>query len=107
MTRSLVVQEAGQTLVRVANFSDKVLTLRSPLPVAEYHTVSGVSGTATPTEIGVSPSAPNHLYCSVIDRNIEDDKQESTERENRIEGQTLSSQVQIGFPMSRKGNFPY
>ena len=83
MARSLVVPEAGQPLLRVANFSDKVLTLRSPLPVAEYHTVSGVSGSATPTEIGVSPSAPNHPYCSVIDRNIEDDKQEGTERENR------------------------
>ena len=83
MARSLQVPEAGQTLVRVANFSDKALTLRSPLPVAEYHTVSGVSGSATPTEIGVSPAAPNHPYCSVIDRNIEDDKQESTERENR------------------------
>ena len=77
MARSLVVPEAGQTLVRVANFSDKVFTLRSPLPVAEYHTVSGVSGSATPTEIGVSPAAPNHPYCSVLDRNIEDDKQES------------------------------
>ena len=107
MTRSLVVPEAGQTLVGVANFSDKVLTLRSPLPVAEYHTVSGVSGTATPTEIGVTPSAPNHPYSSVIDRNIEDDKQDSTERENRIEGQKLSRQVQMGFPMSRKGNFSY
>ena len=32
---------------------------------------------------GVYPAAPNHPYCSVIDRNIEDDKQESTERENR------------------------
>ena len=31
----------------------------------------------------VSPAAPNHPYCLVIDRNIEDDKQESTERENR------------------------
>ena len=67
----------------MANFSDKALTLRSPLPVAEYHTVSGVSSSATLTEIGVSPAAPNHPYWSVIDRNIEDDKQESTERENR------------------------
>ena len=83
MARSLQVPEAGQTLVRVANFSDKALTLRSPLPVAEYHTVSGVSGSATPKEIEVSPSAPNHPYCSGIDRNIEDDKQKSTERENR------------------------
>ena len=83
MARSLVVPEAGQTLVRVASFSDKVLTLRSPLPVAEYHSVSGVSCSATPTEIGGSPSAPNHTCCLVIDRNIEDDKQESTERENR------------------------
>ena len=83
MARSLQVPEAGQTLARVANFSDKALTLRSPLPVAEYHTVSGVSGSATPTEIGVSPSAPNHPHCSVIDRNIEDDKEKSTERENR------------------------
>ena len=83
MARSLVVPEAGKTLVRVTSFSDKVLTLRSHLPVAQYHTVSGVSGSATPTEIGVSPAAPNHPYCSVIDRNIEDDKQESTERENR------------------------
>ena len=82
MARSLQVPEVGRTVVRVANFSDKALTLRSPLPVAEYHTVSGVSGSATPTEIGVSPAAPNHPYCSVIDRNIEDDKQESTEKEN-------------------------
>ena len=77
MARSLVVPEAGQTLVRVANFSDKVVTLRSNPPVAEYHTVSGVSGSATPTENGGSPSAANHPYCSVLDRNIEDDKQES------------------------------
>ena len=83
MARSLQVPEAGQTLVRVANFSDKALTLRSPLPVAEYHTVSGVSGSATPTEIGGSPSAPNHPYCSVIERSIEDDKQENTERVER------------------------
>ena len=83
MPRSLEVLKAGQTLVRVANFSVKVVTLRSDLPVAEYHTVSGVSGSATPTEIGSSPSAPNHPYCSVIDRYIGDDKQESTERENR------------------------
>ena len=83
MPRSLEVPKAGQTLVRVANFSVKVFTLRSDLPVAEYHTVSGVSGSATPTEIGSSPSAPNHPCCSVIDRNIGDDKQESTERENR------------------------
>ena len=83
MPRSLELPKAGQTLVRVANFSVKVFTLRSDLPVVEYHTVSGVSGSATPTEIGSSPSAPNHPYCSVIDRNIGDDKQESTERENR------------------------
>ena len=83
MARSLVVPEAGQTLVRVASFSDKVLNLRSHLPVAEYRTVSGVSGSATPTEICSSPSAPYHPCCLVIDRNIEDDKQESTERENR------------------------
>ena len=83
MARSLQVREAGQTLVRVANFSDKALTLRSPLPVAEYHTVSGVSGSATPTEIGDNPAAPNYPYWSVIDRNIEHDKEESTEKENR------------------------
>ena len=75
MARSLVVPEAGQTLVGVASFSDKVLTLRIPLPVAEYHTVGGVSGSATPTEIGGSRSAPYHPCCLVIDRNIEDDKQ--------------------------------
>ena len=79
MARSLQVPEAGQTLVRVANFSDKALTLRSPLPVAEYHTVSGVSGSATPTEVGVSPAATSHPYFSVIYRNIE----ESTERDIR------------------------
>ena len=83
IARSLVVQKAGQTLVRVANFSDKVVRLRSDLPVAEYHPVSGVNGSATPTEIGPRPSAPNHPYCSAVDRKIEDDKQKSTERENR------------------------
>ena len=85
MARSLVEEGAGETLVRVASFSDKVFTLRSPLPVAEYHSVSGVSCSATPIEIGGSPSAPNHTCCLVIDRNSEDDKQESTERENRRE----------------------
>ena len=85
IARSLVVQKAGQTLVRVANFSDKVVRLRSDLPVAEYHPVSGVNGSATPTEIGPRPSAPNHPYCSVINRNMGDDKQESTGRENRRE----------------------
>ena len=83
MARSLVVPGAGQTLVRVASFSDKVLTLRTPLPVAEYHSVSGVSSSAIPTKIGGIPSAPNSPCCLVIDRKIEDDKQESTERENR------------------------
>ena len=63
MARSLVVPGAGQTLARVASFSDKVLTLRTPLPVAEYHSVSGVSGSATPTKIGGIPSAPNHPCC--------------------------------------------
>ena len=82
MGRSLVVPQAGETLVRVASF-DKVVTLQSNLSVAEYHTVSGVSGSATPTEIGGSPSAPNHPYCSVIERSIEDDEQESTERVER------------------------
>ena len=75
MARSLVVPGAGQTLFRVPSFSDKVLTLRTALPVAEYHTVGGVSGTVTPTEICGSPSAPNHRCCLLIDRNIEDDKQ--------------------------------
>ena len=75
MARSLVVPGAGQTLVRVASFSDKVLTLRTALPVAEYHTVGGVSGSATRTEICGSPSAPNHRCFLLIDRNIENDKQ--------------------------------
>ena len=83
MARSLVVPGAGQTLVRVASLSDKVLTLRTALPVAEYHSFSGVSGSATPTKIGGIPSLPNHPCYLVIDRNIEDDRQESTERENR------------------------
>ena len=82
IARSLVVPEAGQTIVGVATFSDKVLSLRTPLPAAEYQT-SGVSGSTTPTEIGGSQAAPYHRCCLVIDRNIEDDKQESTERENR------------------------
>ena len=89
MARSVVVPEAGQALVRVVNFSDKVLTLRSNLPVAEYHT--SVSGSATPTEIGRSPSAPNHPYCSVIARNIEDDKQESKIENRRAKVIQLSS----------------
>ena len=75
MARFLVVPGAGQTVVRVASFSDKVLTLRTALPVVEYHTVGGVSGSATPTKIGGSPSAPNHRCCLLIDSNIEDDKQ--------------------------------
>ena len=69
MGRSLVVPGAGQTLFRVASFSDKVPTLRSPLPVAEYHSVSGVSGSATPIEIGGSRKV----------------------QKERIEGQKLSS----------------
>ena len=83
IARSLVVPKAGQTLVRVANFSDKVVRLRSDLPVAEYHPVSGVNSSATPPEIGPSPSALNHPYCSVIGRNMGNDNQESTEGEIR------------------------
>ena len=56
--------------VKAAYFATK-----TPLPVAEYYTVGGVSGSATPTEIGGSPSVPNPPCCLVIDRNIEDDKQ--------------------------------
>ena len=77
MARSLVVPGEGQTLVRVGSFSDKVLTLRTPL-----HSVTGVSGSAAPIEIGGSPSAPYHPCCLVIERNIKDDKQESAERDN-------------------------
>ena len=58
--RFLVVPKAGQILVRVVNFSNKVVRLRSDLHVAEYHPVSSVNGSATPTEIGPSPSAPNY-----------------------------------------------
>ena len=75
--------KARQALVRVANFSDKVVRLRSDLPVAGYHPVSGVNSSATPTEIGPSPSALDHPYCSVIDRNMGNDNQESTEGEIR------------------------
>ncbi|PFX24433.1 hypothetical protein AWC38_SpisGene10957 [Stylophora pistillata] len=62
---SLVVPKAGRTPIRVANFSDKVVRSRSGLPVAKFHPVGGVNGSATPTEIGPSPSAPYHPYCSV------------------------------------------
>ncbi|PFX14078.1 Retrovirus-related Pol polyprotein [Stylophora pistillata] len=37
---------------------------------------SGVNGSATPIETGPSPSAPYHPYCSVIERNVGEDKQE-------------------------------
>ena len=102
MACSLVVPEAGQTLVPVANFSDKVVTLRSNPPVAEYHTVSGVSGSAIPTENGGSPSAPNDPYCSVIERNIEDDKQES-----KIEKRAKFIQPSLdGLSEEQKRHFP-
>ena len=82
IARSVAAPKAGQTPVREANFSDKVFRLRSDIPVAEYHPVSGVNGSATPIDIGHSPSASNHPHCSIIDRTVGKDEQESKERKN-------------------------
>ena len=66
MARSLVVPRAGQTLVLVANFSDQPIYLRSDLPVAEYHLISGVNGTAVPIEVEPESKPSSHPSCSSI-----------------------------------------
>ena len=48
ITRSLVVPRDGLTIVRVANFSDSQIRLRSDFPVAEFHSISSVNGCIVP-----------------------------------------------------------
>lgn len=83
IARSLVVPRAGQALVRVANFSDRPIKIRSDVPIAEYHPISSVNGSIIP--IGVdSESKSNsrpHAFCSTIDSTVGKSEQTKGEGE--------------------------
>ena len=68
VARSLVIPKDGLTLVRVANFSDRPIRLRSDLPVAEYHPVSSGDGRVVPLEPDRDSTSASHPSCSVVDR---------------------------------------
>ncbi|KAL9970389.1 hypothetical protein ACROYT_G022754 [Oculina patagonica] len=75
IARSLVVPKAGQTPIRVANFSDKPVRLHSDIPIAEYQPISCVNGSVIPTEVDPNLSSPSYASCSAIDMMEERDKQ--------------------------------
>ena len=83
IARSLVVPRAGQALVRVANFSDRPIKIRSDVPIAEYHPISSVNGSII--SIGVdSESKSNsrpHASCSTIDSTVGKSEQTKGEGE--------------------------
>lgn len=64
-SRSLVVPKAGQTPIRIANFSDK------PVPVP----ISCVNGSVIPTDVDPTFSSLSHVSCSAIDMTERRDKQ--------------------------------
>ena len=75
VARSLVIPRDGLTMVRVANFSDRPIRLRSDLPVAEYHPISSVDGRAVSMETDPDITSASHPSCSVIDRPVVNDEQ--------------------------------
>ena len=68
IARSLVIPRDGLTIVRVANFSDRPIRLRSDFPMAEYHPISNVDGCAVSMETDPYFTSASHPSCSVIDR---------------------------------------
>lgn len=82
------------TLVRVAIFSDRLIRLRSDLPVAEYHPVISGDGRVVqlePDQDSISASRPP---CSVIDRpGVREDQPKKDEKwrpelQSNLEDQT-------------------
>ncbi|KAL9986207.1 hypothetical protein ACROYT_G000314 [Oculina patagonica] len=75
IARSLVIPRDGLTIVRVANFSDRPIRLRSDFPVAEYHPISSVDGHVVPMEMDPDVTSASHPSCSVIDRPVVKDEE--------------------------------
>ncbi|CAH3172737.1 unnamed protein product, partial [Porites lobata] len=103
--RSLVVPRAGQALVRVANFSDRPIKIRSDVPIAEYHPISSVNGSIIP--IGVdseskSTSRP-HAFCSTIDSTV--GKSEQTKGEGEKSRTICEQQNMEGLSEGQKEQF--
>ncbi len=78
IARSLVVLKAGQTPIRVANFSDKPLRLNPDIPIAGYQPISCANGSVIPTK--VDPTSITS--CSAIDGTEGRNKQANQAREN-------------------------
>lgn len=78
---SLVVQRAAQTLVRVPNFSDRPIKMRSDVPVAEYHPVSSVNGSAIPIEVESDSASTSKPFCSTVGMTVGKSEQAQSEGE--------------------------
>ena len=78
-----MVPRAGQALVRVANFSDRPIKIRSDVPIAEYHPISSVNGGIIP--IGVDSESKSNsrpqAFCSTIDSTVGKSEQKKGEGE--------------------------
>ena len=82
IARSLVVPRAGQTPVRIANFSDRPLKISADLPIAEYHPIRGMNSCIIPIEVDLDLPSTSHSSCSAIDRTVRTGEQAKKEGEN-------------------------
>ena len=82
IARSLVVPRAGQTPVRIANFSDRPFKISADLPIAEYHPIRGMNSCIIPIEVDLDLPSTSHSSCSAIDRTVRTGEQAKKEGEN-------------------------
>ena len=75
VARSLVVPRDGLTIVRVANFSDRPIRLRSDFSVTEFYPISSVDGRVVSMETDPDFTNTSHPSCSLIDRSVVKDEQ--------------------------------
>ena len=72
--------KGGATLVRVANFSDRPIKMRSGVPV-EYHPVSSVNGNTIPIEVEPESGSTSKPFCSTIGMTMGESEQTQNEGE--------------------------
>ena len=101
IARSLVIPRNGLTRVRVANFSDRPIRLRSDFPVAEYHPISKADGCAVSMKTDPYFTSASHPSCSVIDRpEVKDEKPVEEEKWKS----SLQGDLEV-LQNPREGNF--
>ena len=100
IARSLVIPRDGLTIVRVANFSDRPIRLRSDFPVAEYHPISSVDGCAVSMEADPDFTSAFHPSCSVIDRPDVEEEQWKSSLQGNLEGLSEAQRGQFLSPVT-------